>query len=119
MSALQFVFAAIGLAIALSVSSLLWPKVTSKPMPDALVQVKHAVEQTPIGKQTADVLGVSDDQTPEPINIGDWAVAQGNAIISNITESATDAVVSSVAKQIGKNEELQQILCATESGTKQ
>ncbi len=128
MSALQFLFAAVGAAVAISVASLLWPKLTSKPSPAALSQVRQAVEQTPLGKQAADVLGVTDNQPTTPINVQDWAVAQGNAIVSSIAQSASQAVVSQVVKQIvgqvntlpdSQKAELQQILCATPSATKQ
>lgn len=128
MSALQFLFASVGAAAAISIASLLWPKFTTKPSPPALTQVRQAVEQTPLGKQAADVLGVSDNQPTAPVNIKDWAVAQGNAIVSNIAESASQVVVSQVAKQIvgqvstlpdSQKTELRQILCATQSAVKQ
>lgn len=126
MSVFQFLFAAVGSAIAISITSLLWPKVTSNPSPAILTQVRHVVVQTPIGKQAADVLGVNNDQLPAPINVRDWAVSQGNAIVSNIEESASRAVASQVVKQLmgqidtlpdNQKVELQQILCATQSAS--
>lgn len=121
MSAFQFLFAAIGSALAISISSLLWPKLTNKPSPPALTQVKHIVEQTSLGKQAADVLGVSENQVTESINISDWAVAQGNAIVLNVAQSASHAVVSQIVNKLTEDQkvELQQILCSTSSATKQ
>lgn len=128
MSSLQLVFASIGSALAISIASLLWPKITDKPSPAPLTQVRKLVEQTPIGKQAADVLGVSDTAPSGPINVRDWAVAQGNAIVSNIEQKASQAVMSQVVSQIvtqidklpdPQKQELQQVLCATQSATKQ
>lgn len=128
MSALQFLLASIGATIAISLVSLLWPKVTTNPSPAVLTQVRNVVVQTPLGKQAADVLGVSDSQSSGPINVKDWAVSEGNAIVSNIAESASQVVVSQVVKQMigqidklpdNQKVELRQILCATQSASKQ
>ena len=121
MSALQFLLAAIGSAVVISVASLVWPKVTNKPRPAALTQVRNAVVQTQVGQQAAQVLGVSDEAATGPVNVRDWAVAEGNAIVNNITDSASQAVVSQVVKQMlgqidklpgDQKQQLQQILCA-------
>ena len=128
MSTLQFVFAAFGAAIAISVASLLWPKLSANPEPPLLTTVRSVVQQTPLGAQAADVLGVSDAASAEPINLSDWAVSQGNAILAHIEESATKTVVSSVAKQLigqidalpeDQQSELRSILCATSSAGKE
>lgn len=128
MSALQFLISSIGATVVISLTSLLWPKFTTKPSPPVLTQVRKVVEQTPLGRQAADVLGVSDSQETAPVNVKEWAVAQGNAIVSNIEDSASRAVVSSVVRQmVGQIDklpndqklQLQQILCSTQSATKQ
>jgi len=112
MGALQFLFASIGATIAISITSLLWPRVTNKPSPPALTQVRQVVEQTPIGKEVAQVLSA--------VNIRDWAVSEGNAILSNIEQSASNVVVSNIVKQLSEAQkiELQQILCSTPSAAK-
>lgn len=128
MGGIQFLFVSLGATIAISIASLLWPKVTSKPSPTVLTQVRHMVVRTPIGHQAADVLGVTDEGQTQPVNVGELAVSAGNAIVSHIEESATQAVASQVVKQVlrqidklpeNQKLELQQQLCATGSGTQQ
>lgn len=127
MSSLQFVIASIGSALIISAVSLLWPKFTAKPVPPALTQVKNVVEQTSLGRQAAQVLGVS-DAAPTPVDLQQWAAQQGNAILGNITNSAQQVVITSVVRQIAgqidklspdQKQQLQEVICASPSAVKQ
>lgn len=128
MSALQSVFATVALVIGVAGASLLWPKFTNKPIPAPLAQVRSVVQQTPLGQQASQVLGESTDGHPGPVNLSEWAATQGNAIVTNIEQSASHAVVSGVVRQLigqidtlpqDQKAQLQQILCATQSAAKQ
>lgn len=67
---MNFFFALIVATASFVGGSLLWPRLTTKPAPSAVQQVRKAVVQTQLGKQAADVLGVSDEKNVQPINIG-------------------------------------------------
>ena len=54
----QFIGATIGASVMISVASLVWPKVTTSPRPEALSRVHDLVIQHPIGQQAERVLGV-------------------------------------------------------------
>lgn len=120
MSSLQFVVTAVFSALAIGAASLLWPKLTSKPSPKPLTEVRRLVVETPVGKEAAAVLGVSQDESTQPVDLRQWAAEQGNAILNNISNSAEQAVVSGVVKQImgqidklpdNQKQELRQSLC--------
>jgi hypothetical protein len=100
MQLFQFLGAGIGAAVVVSFASLLWPKFTAQPRPPALTKVREMVVQTSVGKQAADVLGVSDDATPGPVNVGSFITSEGNAIVSNVGKAAQNAVTSKVIEQL-------------------
>jgi len=125
---LRFIVVAAGSAIVISAVSLLWPRLTNKPSPPTLTKVRKTVQQTPLGKQASDVLGIEENGTAEPLDVEEWVAAQGNAILSNITETTQKVVVTQVVKQIvnqieklpeTEKEQVQQIICASSSASVQ
>lgn len=100
MTSLRFIVAAFGSAVVISLVSLLWPRFTDRPSPPVLTKVRQTVQQTSIGQQASDVLGIENDGTAEPLNVEEWVAAQGNAILSNISDSAQQVVVNQVVRQI-------------------
>lgn len=100
MTSLRFIVAAFGSAVVISLVSLLWPRFTDRPSPPVLTKVRQTVQQTSLGQQASDVLGIENDGTAEPLNVEEWVAAQGNAILSNISDSAQQVVVNQVVRQI-------------------
>jgi len=100
MSTIQFTVAAIGAAVGITAVSLLWPILTDKPEPEALLRVRDTVRQTELGAKASDILGVESDTEAEPLNVSEWAAAQGNAILQNVSDTAQSLVVTQVVRQI-------------------
>lgn len=66
----RFILALTVAVTALGSGSLMWPRLTDKPRPKLLQDVHDVVLKTPVGQNTANVLGVSDEGNVEPINVG-------------------------------------------------
>jgi hypothetical protein len=106
--------------VTIFVGSLLWPKLTSAPRPEVLQQVHNIVIKTPQGAAAAQVLGVKDDSTVEPINLAQVATDALNGIKSAAEKRAQTILVSQVTQQLMNQYEklpedqqlqLQQIIC--------
>lgn len=117
---IQLVLAVAVFGVTLSGGSLIWPKVTRAPRPEALQQVHDIVIKTPQGAQVAQILGVTDDKSVQPINFGQIATTAWNGI-KNAAEKRTQTILmSQVTAQLtnqyeklpkDQQRELQQIIC--------
>ncbi|HLD24551.1 MAG TPA: hypothetical protein VJB96_01405 [Patescibacteria group bacterium] len=97
----QFIGATIGASVVVTIASLVWPKVTSQPRPEALTRVRDVVMQTQMGQGLAETLGVSDEEGVTPVNISDIVTTGTNAAIDTVTKSAQRAVTSRLLESLG------------------
>lgn len=120
MALLQYIGVALGSAVMLSFVSLIWPKVTVEPRPKQLTQVRNIVIQTPVGKEAARVLGVSDESNIEPASIGELVAQQANMAVTTVQKSAQRAVTSRLITQLAaqfeqlpkdQQQEFQELIC--------
>jgi hypothetical protein len=116
----QLVLAVAVFGVTLSGGSLVWPRVTSAPRPQLLQQVHDSVIKTPVGSQAAQVLGVTDEQNVEPINLGQVAGNIAGSIKTAAQKRVQTIIMSQVTQQLtsqyeklpkDKQQELQQIIC--------
>lgn len=102
----QFIGAAIGASVAISVTSLVWPRVTREPRPEALSRVREVVMQTQVGQGVAQVLGVADEAVVQPLDVNSAVTSGATYVINSVTRSAQHAVtarlIESVAKQFNE-----------------
>lgn len=98
----QFIGAAIGATVFVSLTSLLWPKVTSEPRPEALTRVRDVVMQTQVGQGIAQTLGVTDEVGVEPVNVADLVTTGTNAALDTVTKTAQHAVASRLLESVAK-----------------
>ncbi len=84
--------------------SLLWPKFTVKPEPQALEQVRNTVLGTEIGQNTANLLGVSNNGG-QVLNISDTVSSVAGAITSSVEERVQSIISEQVAAQVVKQYE--------------
>ena len=109
------------LGVTLSGGSLVWPRITSAPRPQLLQDVHDKVIQTAPGQQAAQVLGVADEQTVEPINISDIASNAVNSVKAAAEKRAQTIIMAQISDQLtnqyqnlpeDQQRQLQQIICA-------
>jgi hypothetical protein len=98
----QFIGAAVGASAMVTFASLLWPKVTNQPRPEALTRVRDVVINTQIGQGIAQVLGVTDETNVTPVNLNDVITTGTNTAINTITKSAQRAVSSQLLQSLAK-----------------
>lgn len=98
----QFIGAAIGASLVMSVASLVWPLVTTQPRPEALTRVREIVLQTAAGQGMAQVLGVSDEQNAAPVNVQDAISSGANMVVDAVAKSAQHAVTARVLESLVK-----------------
>lgn len=98
----QFILTLATAAVVVSGASLVWPKVTSKTIPEPLTKVREMVLQTDFGKQAAATLGVSDTTLVEPINVSSVAGAVVSNVVSNASQQVQDAATKEIIIQVVK-----------------
>lgn len=102
MQLFQFFGAAIGASLVISLASLVWPKVTSEPRPEALTRVRDVVMHTQAGQGIAQALGVMDESTATPVSISSVVTTGTNIVIDSVTKSAQHAVASRLMESVAK-----------------
>jgi hypothetical protein len=95
----------LGILVAcVAVISIVWPRFTNKPRPAPLTQIYEAVKQTPLGEQTANVLGVTTDTVP-PMDIQVVAGDIFKAAANSAKQKAQEFMISRVLIQFMKQYE--------------
>lgn len=116
----QLVLAVAVFGVTLSGGSLVWPRLTSAPRPQLLQQVHDTVIKTAPGATAAQVLGVTDDRTVQPINLAEVAGNIGNSIRVAAQKRAQTILMAQVTQQLtnqyeklpkDQQQQLQQIIC--------
>lgn len=85
-------------------ASLLWPRVTDKPQPEALRDVRGSVLGTEIGQRVAQGLGVSSDDG-QPLNFSDAVSSVTGAVTSSVEQNVGRIISDQVAAQVIKQYE--------------
>jgi len=124
MPTLQFIGAAIGASLVVIVSSLLWPRITSQPRPESLSKVHDVVLETEAGKNLANTLGVTDENTIKPVSLPSLAASAAQSVVStvvtNTQNTITTRVIESLSKQFDQlpstdQEKFRQLICTPKS----
>lgn len=90
----QFIGAVIGGSMVMVFTSLLWPRITSEPRPEALTKIREITIETSVGQNLAAVLGVTDEAGITPTNVNDVVTTGANVAIDAVTKSAQHAVTT-------------------------
>ncbi len=98
---IKYVFIAGMGAVVVAVGSLLWPKFTSSPQPQALQEVRNTVLGTEVGRSTAELLGVSQGEV-KPINLSDTVSSVAGVVTSSVEQKVQQIVSEQVAAQVIK-----------------
>lgn len=117
---LQFIIAVMVAITSLAGGSLAWPRLTSQSRPKLLQEVHDLVIKTSVGKQTASVLGVTNEAQVEPINIGNIVGSTIQGVTSSVQNRVQTVIVGNAVNQLrsqfdkmpkSQQEQIQQILC--------
>lgn len=104
----------------LALGSLAWPKFTNQPRPKELQVLHDAVLKTPAGQEAANVMGVTNADNVQPVNLGTVASSIGATIMNTLGQKASEVVANQAAtvllnqyKQLPlpAQQELQQSIC--------
>jgi len=101
MQLFQFIGAAIGGSVFVVFASLIWPRVTNQPRPEALTKVREIAIQTSAGHNLAQVLGVTEESSIQSTSIHDVVTTGTNAAIDAVTKSAQHAVTTKILESLG------------------
>ena len=121
MPTLQFIGAAVGAGMVVIVSSLLWPRLTADPRPEALTKVHDVVLETKAGQDLANTLGVSDEGSIQPVSVSSLASSAVQNVVTAVSTQAQSAVtthvIEAVVKQVEQlppqeQEKFRQLICA-------
>jgi len=96
----KFFISSVVSATILVLISLLWPRLTTNPRPSVLQTVHDYALKTPIGIQTASVLGVSDESAVEPINPEQLVLDVVTETQDAVSERIDYIIMSQIAHQL-------------------
>ena len=98
----KFIISLVSTLTIVAGASLVWPKLTSSPRPEPLTQVRNMVLTTDIGNSIAQTLGVQDEATVTPVDVGSVAGAAISSAAADVQQKASSAVTREVIIQIVK-----------------
>lgn len=102
MQLFQFIGAALGAGAIMALASLVWPKITNQPRPEALTRMREIVLQTAAGQGVAQGLGVMDESNAEPVNVESAVTNGANMVINTVAKSARHAVTARLMESLAK-----------------
>ncbi len=117
---IQFVIIFLVAAVTISGVAVAWPKFSSEPRPAPLVKVNDIVKGTPVGKNIASVMGISNETTAEPINVASVATSLKEKLVKAVGEKAQHIVVTQAVRQLasqfdtlpdGDKKQIQELIC--------
>ncbi|MBI5619331.1 hypothetical protein HY950_00015 [Candidatus Gottesmanbacteria bacterium] len=117
---LQFILTLGVAALTVGLGSLLWPKLTARVRPKPLTEIRNVVMQTPMGKQAATILGVSDEGAVTPINVSSVASSLVSGVVSAVGQKAQETVTRQAVQQLinqvdqlpaDQKQQIQEALC--------
>lgn len=92
--------AVIGGVLVVAVMSVVWPRFSTDPRPEALTRVHDAVLETPLGMNLENVLGVSADSSGQPMSVSAVVATGTNAVVDAVKKSAQRAVTSKILESL-------------------
>lgn len=101
---IKYTFVAMIGAGAVALVSLLWPKFTVKPEPQALEQVRNTVLGTEIGQNAANLLGVANNGG-QVLNLSDTVSSVAGVVTSSVEERVQSIIAEQIASQVVKQYE--------------
>jgi hypothetical protein len=96
----NFILALVVATVTIAGGSLAWPRITTQPRPKLLQDVKNIVIKTSVGKETANVLGVSDEAHVAPINLGQVAAGAAGQVKTMIQNRVQAIIVGNAVNQL-------------------
>lgn len=96
----QFITAALAGSLVVATASLVWPLVSTTPLPPALQTVRSIVLQTPAGEEVSKVLGVSDPTTTIPINVPEFVASKASEALGVAENAVRQSVTTTVITQL-------------------
>lgn len=97
---LKFIISLVSTFVVVAGTSLVWPKLTNYPRPEPLTQVRNVVLDTSIGKGVAQALGVQDEASATPVNIGAVAGTAISSAAASVQQKAAAAVTREIIIQV-------------------
>lgn len=98
---IRYALAALIGAAGVALISILWPKFTAKPEPQALEHVRNTVLGTEIGRSAVKFLGVTGDNG-KPLNLTDTVSSVAGMVTSSVEQKVSQIVSDQVAAQVIK-----------------
>ena len=117
----KFIIAVLFVGAATIAVSFLWPRFTSRLRPSALTKVHEIVYGTPVGPQIAQILGVSDEKSVEPISIKGIAQEAVNGAVHSVGKYTANVLFLQAARGLAKQfqeltpdeqKEVRQLICS-------
>lgn len=102
MQLFQFIGVTIVVSLVMFVASLVWPKVTNQPRPEALTRMREMVLQTAAGQGVAQGLGVMDESNAEPVNVESAVTNGANMVINAVAKSARHAITARLMESLAE-----------------
>lgn len=96
----RFIIVSIVAVIVLGGGSLLWVRFTARPRPKLLQDVRDTVIHTAVGRQAADALGVSDEETVTPIDIGQTVTSGVSGVKQAVQDRIQTIIVQNAVRQL-------------------
>lgn len=82
-----------------AIISLVWPRLTDQPQPQALEAVRNTVLGTEVGQSAAELLGVTNGK---PLNLSDAVSSVAGVVTSSVEQKVQQIVSDQVAAQVVK-----------------
>lgn len=98
---IKYVFVAGISAGLVALVSIVWPKLTDSPQPQALQEVRGVALGTKIGRSTAEFFGVADGAM-KPINFSDTVSSVAGSVTSSVEQKVAQIVSDQIASQVVK-----------------
>lgn len=98
---IKYALAAVIGAAGVALISILWPKFTARPEPQALEQIRNTVLGTEIGQKATALLGVTNDH-PQPLNFSDTVSSVAGMVTTSVEQKVSQIVSDQVAAQVIK-----------------
>lgn len=98
----RFIVGLLFTGVVLSLVSIGWPRFTTSSRPEPLQKVHDAVKDTPLGRQVSQVLGVSTEENPKPIDVQSLIVQMKDWAAGKIQEKTDEVITRQAINQINQ-----------------
>lgn len=100
--------------------SIAWPYITTAPRPAPLTALYSVVSQTPLGENTARVLGASTNGSTTPINISTVGKSVTSSVVAAAQHKAQEIITTHAVRELTKQfqtlpddqkKQIQEVIC--------